>query len=229
MKKGGAGNVEFILSFVLFISFTMAALYFFNPIQNVQNLEASKNYVANAIVENTSVELDAYSIIISDSSDAQGIKVSLSGVDAKKKVRVVDYYGSTIDSKRNNDQVCFKRVNDENFATIYFSEDIEGSEGACGGNPDYKVGSSINSKVISEKRILQLKDSYYGDYSSLKELFNIPKNLDFSFSLEFPDGEIISAETNILLRREVFSDTKIKEILREDGTTLFGYLTVKVW
>ncbi|HLF54051.1 MAG TPA: hypothetical protein VI544_02630 [Candidatus Nanoarchaeia archaeon] len=229
MKKRGAGNVEFILSFILFISFTMAALYFFNPIQNTQNLESSKNYVINVIIENTSVELDTYSIIIHDSSDAQSIEVSLSEIDAGKKVRVVDYYGSTMDSKRDDGQICFKRVNDENFATIYFSEDIDGSEGACGGNPDYKMGSSINSKVISEKRILQLKNAYYKDYSSLKSLFNIPKNLDFSFSFEFPNGEIISAETDVLLRREVFSDTKTKEILREDGTTLFGYLTVKVW
>ena len=231
MKKRGAGNVEFILSFMLFISFTVAALYFFNPVRGVQNLESSKNYVVNTIIANTSVSLEAYSIIISASSNILSIEVSLpeSKIPIGKNVRVVDYYGNVLSSNRNGNQVCFTRENDEKFATIYFSEDLKGDSAPCAGSADYQVASSISSKVLSEKRIMQLNNSYYGDYSSLKEQFNIPANMDFSFSFEFQNGKVISVERNAPLRKEVFSETKIKEILKEDGTSEFGYLTVRVW
>ncbi len=232
MKKRGSSNIEFILAFILFVSFTAAAIYFFNPTKSTQSLEAARGYVTNILIENASVELETYSAIITAPDNEHDIKISLPGVASNKNVRVVDYYGNEIESERDldRDRVCLTRNNQENFINIYFSEDIEGETGSCGGSTENnRIASSITSKVLSEKRILKLNESYYAEYSSIANNFNIPSGMDFSFSLEFPEGKIISAEKKVSLGREVFSDTQLKEVLREDGTLAFGYLTVKVW
>ena len=230
MKKKGAGNIEFILAFILFVSFTAAAIYFFNPTKNVQNLESARGYVTNILLENVSVELDSYSVIIDASDNVNDLKVSISDIASDKNVRVVNYSGNEMSSKRHSNNVCFTRDNEEKFVTLYFSEDLDdGGDEACSRSTDSRIASSMSTRVISEKRFRQLKENYNASYSSLKEHFNIPAGMDFSFSLEFPGDETISAEKAVPLRREVFSDTEIKEILRNSGNLTFGYLTVKVW
>lgn len=231
MKKRGAGNIEFILAFILFVSFTAAAIYFFNPTQNVQNLESAREYVEGVLIENVSVELEAYSIIItSDSTEDENMEVPISGIARNKGLRVVDYYGQEIASKRDFDRnrVCFERNNQEKAVTLYFSEAFDAEEESCGGSAANRIASSITSKIISEERVSNLGNNYDEDYLAVSEQFKIPKSMDFSFSLELP-GKTISAERAAPLRREVFSDTQIVEVLRESGESVFGYLTVRVW
>lgn len=231
MKNRGAGNIEFILAFVLFVSFTATALYFFSPVKNVQTLESSREYVEGAIVANASVELESYSIIIDEDNHENNIEVSLPGISSTKSVRAVGYYGNLLESKRetNSDRVCFSR-SQERLIALYFSEDIEGEWGGCSGSAEgYEIASSTRANAISEKKILQLKERYSTNYSLLKKELGVPSGIDFSFSFEFPDNENITAERAIPLRREVFSDVQTKEILRENGELVFGYISVKVW
>ena len=234
MKKKVAGNVEFILAFVLFVSFTVAAIYFLNPIRNTQSLDFAREYVENAIVKNVSVEIETYSVKIDAPSSEKNIEVVISGVSNNKNVRVVNYSGGEMSSKRgsNGKKVCFTRENNEDFAVIYLSEDFSGDEGACTGNRDNDIASSSISEVISEKRLASLGEMYESEsgYALLAEQFKIPRGMDFAFSLGFPkERESISAEKKIPLRREVFSETKTVEVLRKSGELKFGYLTVKVW
>src|SRR3989304_2986153 len=149
MKKRGAGNVEFILAFVLFISFTAAALYFLNPIRDVRSMQSSLNYVVGAITSNTSVQLDLYSIVITAPKAEQSIKIAIPGIQPNENVRATDYYGKKMSSIRNG----------ENFSILYLSEDISGETGACTGPINYyKIASFTQEKIISEKRFLKLNE-----------------------------------------------------------------------
>ena len=230
MIKRGAGNIEFILSFILFISFTAAALYFFNPVRELKSGEASRDYVINTIIKNTSVDLDSYSIVINTADlSKKDFNVNIPGISSQKNAKVVDYYGAILDSKRGGENVCFTRNNGENFSTIYLSDDIDENNGACSGSTDYTLASSSSNRVISEKKVMQLREAYYANYSLLKKQLDVPEGFEFSFSLEFSNGENITVERSGPLRGEIFSNTKIKEVLRKRGTSQFGYLTVRVW
>ena len=73
-----------------------------------------------------------------------------------------------------------------------------------------------------------MKNEYDSSYSSLKTKLNIPNGIDFSFSLDFPTYSII-AERDKPLRAEIFSETKLKEVLKTNGAFEFAYITSKIW
>ncbi len=228
--KKGAANVEFIMAFILFTGFLMAALYFFNPIKDVESIESSKNYLFNEFTRRASVELDSYSIVITTESDVTRIEVDILGVESEKNVRVEDYYGKELNSRRIGNSVCFEREQGENFAVVRYSEDFEKGDLSCiGTGTEYKIASSITGKLLSVKRMKELKESYDTNYEGLKEELGLPKGVDFSFSLELPNGEIINAERKTPVRVEIYSEVKIKEVLKEDGTSGFAYLKISTW
>ena len=63
----------------------------------------------------------------------------------------------------------------------------------------------------------------------MRKGLDIPSGMDFSFTLEFQNGQKISADKSVPLRVEVFSETALKEIIKTDGSSEFAYLTVKAW
>ena len=128
MHKKGVSGLEFILAFVLFAGFTVAALYFFNPVRSLKNMDYSRDYTLSKIIENTSVELDVYSIIILEGVNDEKISVKISGINLTKKVSAVDYNGIRVDASRGEEEIfCFGKP-DERFVTLYFSEDITKSD-----------------------------------------------------------------------------------------------------
>lgn len=230
MNKKGAGNIEFILAFLLFISFTAATIYFFNPVKSKTSLESSVDYVFNEIVRNASVEIDSYSIVIRE-MNINNINITISGIASNKKVLAFDYDGNSMRAERNGDVVCIEK-NNKNFSTLYFSEDINEKpvQSDCLLTTNYKISSSLTSDILSERRIRDLSSLYSSNYNQLKEQFNIPANLEFSFSFVFPNElDKIEGGRKAPLRAEVFSTSKAKEILRENGDVQFGSLTVSVW
>jgi hypothetical protein len=234
MKKRGLSNIEFILSFVLFVGFVIAALYFFNPVRDVKVLESSEPYVIGELTRNVTIELDSYSIKIMQ--DASGvIAINIPGINLIKKTRVEDYYGNKIESERDGDKVSFDIGTGQtkiNFTIIKYSEDFTPGHVSDRPAPNamyYKIASSSSENVMSEGRLKLLNDSYYNDYLLLKKQLGIPTEVDFAFELEFPNGYKISATRDIPLRAQVFAETQIKETLRTDGTTEFANFMVKIW
>ena len=237
MHKKGASSLEFILAFVLFASFTVAVLYFFNPVKTLKNMDYSRDYTLNKIIENTSVDLDSYSIII-DQSALSPIIIEIPGMGNEKHVGAVNYGGVMVDAKRKSiDEFCvdisnIDIINNKKFATLYFSEDIAESTGlSCIQDLDkskYNIASSLTDKVISESRFLLLNNSY-PDYSALKTQLGIPADVDFSFSLILGEIKIVAGGPPEEITREIFSETVRKEVLGTDGIPQFGELTVSVW
>ena len=227
MDKRGVSNIEFIMAFILFIGFVVTAIYFFNPISSTGVLESSATYAINEIIKNTTVEVESYSVKLSGGPDI--IYVEIDGLDNNKKARVESYDGKKLPSRREGDRIHFDR-NREDFIVISFSEDFDaGDFGETGASGDYQIASFRSSEEISEKRVSKLKELYEQDYSLLKEQRDLPPGIDFSFSLEFPNGESIKAEMNAPQRAQVFSETRIKEVLKKDGASEFAYLTVRIW
>ena len=153
MHKKGASSLEFILAFMLFASFTFAAIYFFNPVNTLKNMDYSRDYTLNKIIENSSVELDSYSIVITEFAD-QKMKINISGINPNKNVSAVNYDGSIIDSSRAGNYFCIDRGNHDNrnFSTLYFSEDIVSSALLASCEPQVIFNPTPNHCDICESR-----------------------------------------------------------------------------
>ncbi|MBS3065956.1 hypothetical protein J4229_02840 [Candidatus Pacearchaeota archaeon] len=229
MEKKGAGSIEFILAFVLFAGFSAAALYFFNPSGGTKNLDYSRDYTMRELIENVSVKLEIYSVILTGNEPR--ISMRFSGINPLANVYATDYYGNKMPAWRNGEYVCIERDNNEDFSTIYFSEDLPyaGDSPNCPQSEKYKIASSLSNKVISENKILALNKSYNSDYILLKRQLKIPEDTDFSFLLEFQDTSKIGIDKTISVTRSILSETDRVEVLKTNGNVQFGRLTVKVW
>ena len=242
LNKGGISHIEVMLSFLIFIGFVIFALYFFSPIQTSRLVESSLSYAFREVKINVSVELESYSVSLNLTSViVDTIAVNLSNSLVNANVRAENYLETVVPSMRdsNNPNIIYFEWADTNygsgkgFVIIKLSEDFEpysGTVNSTAVDEDlYGIASSNTVKLISEKRILALKDLYIGDYVSLKERFNLPGRVGFGFGLVFDENDKIEAQEEVPKGVEVFSDSERVEVLRTNGNIEFADLIVEIW
>lgn len=239
MLKRGAGHVEAILSFVIFIGFISTALVFFTPKGGSEIIDSTLNYAVLSLLKNISVDLESYSVKIYTENVPSGqntiaieFPTEISTIPPNFKARAETYNGRTLSATRNGN-VVYVNNEGEDFVVIRFSEDINENDASVS-SPSvdrsyYTVASSSSRKVVSEKRLLILNDSYYKDYETVRDSLNIPGQVSFGFSASTPTKTII-AETDIPSGLDVYSSISRRELLiQEDGALSFGELGVKIW
>ena len=234
MEKRGISHVEVILSFVLFIVAVGAALYFFNPGSGSRLIESSLTYAFREISQNTSTKIETFSVVLNnDEITGNVIAINFSGIEGKTRVETYD--GTVLESNNDGKLVHVSAASFVNidFIFVKFGEEFDEStiSGGAYNESYYAIGSSNIKEVISEKKFLELNESYYEDYAGLKgeRKFNLPPRINFGFSLIFAESDLIAAEKNIPAGLEVYSETQRVEVLRKDGGVNFADLTVKVW
>jgi len=233
-KKAGA-HIEIILAFIIFFSVIGFALYFFSPLKSSRIVDSTLDYAFAEIIKNVSVDIDTYTVIINAGEGINAGEVAqleIEGEEGNKNVRVTDDSGDVMLSKRSDDFVSFV-WGGEKLVLIEFSEDFVDSDLSLDtpkSGSYYQIASSKTRRAISEKRVIKLNESYYTNYLGLKEDFNLPRRVDFAFLLILNNGDEIEASIQTPGEREVFSNSKRMEILRQaDETSDFAELTVRVW
>ena len=258
MNKRGISHIEVILSFLIFIGFVIFALYFFSPFKADRVIGSSLSYAVKEIIKNASVEIDSYSIRLNaNTKDDIGkiIEIRIEGLNSKKNVRAESYIGEEISSRReagNNDIIRIRLDNklygfngNEGFVILKFSEDIDkyGNSNDLNGiladeENLYEIGTINKIKIVSEKRIIELKNIYEKgseDYKNIKKNFNLPNRVNFAFSLSFDNGEKIEAKQDIPKGLGVFPNLQRIEVLQKDSDKNkndrinFGDLTIIIW
>ncbi len=73
-----------------------------------------------------------------------------------------------------------------------------------------------------------MNNSYYTNYSELKEELNLPNRMEFGFIVTFGDSEI-RAVNEIPTGIEVLSKNDRVEIIRESGKHEYAEVIVLVW
>lgn len=238
MNKGGLGHVEAVLSFVIFIGFLIFAFFFFSPFSGQNRLlDSSLDYTIREVSENSSIFLESYSLVLNTNVPDTILNVQIVPVSAEitnPGVRVEDFQEQVLESGFDGSRVYFNRLSsNSDFITLKFSEDfvsgsLSGGQGLTEGL-NYSISSSESRKIYSEKRFLVLKTLYDDDYEKLKEDFNLPGRINFAFSLDFDEGEDISAENFIPENLEVLANQEQIEVIRQSGEIVFADLIVKVW
>lgn len=245
MDKRGMGHVELVLSFVIFVAALAFALFVFNPADTDKFVETSLTYAFNEILKNTTIEIetvyvkiDNNSIIEAEDSNSslpiETLAIQIPNIKANMISKAKTIEGKNLTSERVNDVVRVRsnlpdRWRNIDFISVAFSEDFFENTVGEGIDDYYIISSSENKRIISEKKLLDLKQFYESDYFNLKSEFNLPDRANFGFSLEFADGEKINAEREVPGDLEIFSDKKRLEILRTNGEIVFADLIVRIW
>ena len=224
MRKKGTSHIEIILAFVLFVSVVIFMLYFFNPASSSKNLIPSAIQLAqDKIIENTNTEVEFYSVKISGG----GAIVALDDISAGYKAAAFDLNGNQV--KASVADLNKVKIEKDGFIYLVLSEDIEETLVANEPTGSYEIASTSTRKIISEKKLKELKEGYSQNYEQTKERLLIPSGLDFSFNAILNNEKIISAEREIPLKVEVFAQYKRIEMIKSNGEVASAYLEVKVW
>lgn len=234
MKKRGASHVEVILAFVLFIVAVGFALYLFNPGQGDRIVESSLEYAFREIVKNTSTQVETFSVVIHNAGIVDDT-VAFDFDGNVGKTRAETYNGTVLESFNGGPVYVRSTRGWEgiDFIFVRFGEEFNQTTGLSA-TPDesfYEIASSNVQEVLSERKMLELNNTYYTDYLDLKaeEGFNLPDRVNFGFTVSFSDGEEIKAEQQTPAGLNVFSEENRVEFLRTDGRIEYADLIVKVW
>ena len=235
MEKRGLGHVEMIIAFVMFAGAVSAIFYFFDVGNVTRNFDTLGDYLNSQITYNSSVEIEVYTIVLEDNLRNDIISIELKdAVPLDKSIRVENEMGVKIDVFLNNGReiISLKHLDNKKLKMIV-SEDIESSYANLNflpvDNNLYRIGSTERYKVLSEKRILLLNESYFNNYEETKEYFRITPDRNFAFRLDFSQEEFINTLPNIPIRGEVNNEKNRKEAMRKDGSRVFADWTIRLW
>ncbi len=230
--KRGFGHVEAIMAFVIFIAFLVFAFTFFSPFQSGRTLTSSLDYVWREVADATKIDLEIYSVYINNAVAFSPVTISIPSAPVGMNASVEDSQGNNIASYTDSAGVHFQKPID-NFVRVKFAEDfVKGSpiSGTLLRNSDYSVSSSEIQKIFSEKKILDLNDSYYSNYSTLRTRFNLPNRVNFGFAVKISSSVESVSSKQIPENVEVLSENDRVAIVRiPSGVIEFADVRVFVW
>lgn len=242
MNKRGISHVEIMFSFLIFMGFVLFSLYFFSPFKTGRLIESSLEYGFREIKNYASIDIEIYSVVLNLQPMPAGevIAIMLPNSLTNANVRAENYLGEAIPSRRDssNSDIFYIKFAEadygggKGFASIKISNDfepyLENVASAAVDEDLYKLASSNSEKVISEKKIIELRNSYNDDYEALKKNFNLPNKINFGFSIVFPVDKV-EALKETPKNQEIFSNNERVKVLRTNGGIEFADLIVKIW
>lgn len=232
MNKRGFGHVEFILSFVIFVGFILFAFVFFNPLQSQRTIKSTVDYAWLEIADETKEKVETYSVLIDQSFLNQGIEIDIVGIPLQYNASVEDFDGNQIDAYRDAGGSVYFNTGDKDFFRITYSPAIRNSPLISGTvlipRDRYIISSSKSEELYFESLLLDLNKTYFSDYNSLKQTFNLPNKMDFGFSVKFSDSEI-DAIRSIPEGLDVLSKSDRVEVIRNDGKREYAEVRVLAW
>jgi len=236
MEKRGISHIEFIISFIIFITFVAFAIFLFNPLKDSNITNSALPFTVNEITKNISIDLTIYSIKINKNLipvNQKIIAINLPNILTDEQVRVESYTGQVLKSKKEGNIIYIDFSNEE-FVLIKSGKDFLPYSQAFTEKPGinenyYVVASSSSEKIVSEKRLIELNNSYYKNYEELKNNLRVPSQTNFGFAIRFTEQDKIVAQNQIPQGLDVFSYSKRTEILRINGESKFTEFEVKIW
>lgn len=235
MEKRGLSHLEFVLSFVIFVGFIVFAFIFFNPLQTSRTLTSTMDYAWLEVSEEGKARVDTYSIYINPIASPI-IELEIPGLLTTDNSAVEDVNGNILPSfsytsPGGNRRVAIQR-NGNDFFRVKFSPEISNGPTMSGTlltyEVQYRVSSSKSEELFIEDLLLELNNTYFSDYSGLKQDLNLPNRIDFGFVVSFADSEIVSLN-EIPENAEILSRSDKVEIIRSSGKREYGEVRVLVW
>lgn len=236
--KRSQGQIEMILSFVIFVGFVFALFIFFTPVHQDTVSYASLENTQASILSNATINYD-YASIILNSSCCQGGKncfIIENPLDSIKKMIVKDSEGRILASRLSSPNSFFIKSYNDRYYKLYFS-DLFSPE--ILGDTDCQTlskGIDYNTAVVSSgsdvlyENILKIDDEYMQNYSKLKDDLGLLNEFEFAvynFSYSVLKNDTLSVhkvKTFPVLSRDIPIHT-----LTENGAYKDLIMTLRVW
>lgn len=243
-KKKGSAHLEIVTAFTLFIVFTIFLLYFLKaPPSNTLSITVL-NKLESSFLNSTETELASF--LVKPNQTGGCVKFNISNLSvignssaiASKEIRSGwSSDGSewiVLDDGRRNSRVegdiltinaAGINASENDTLEIFISTAISSGSNPCSSaNLSAVVGTVTRQKVLSEKKIEEFEGNYTSNYTSLKDSFNLPTDVDFAV---ISDG-FINATRNIPQ-----TDTQSRRILMDvvfsNGTVIKKNIDLIVW
>ncbi|MFA6023441.1 MAG: hypothetical protein WC781_05120 [Candidatus Pacearchaeota archaeon] len=243
MNKKGAAHVEIIISATIFIVFLMFLFVLLNPFKKTVSDEVINTAYIN-INEMVKTNFSSVSInLIEDNELIDKIKLkgcfsinTLSDIDCSenRKIIVKNESGSIINSNIIDGKILIEYSEKDRYYTIYCSNEIELHENGINlcqyvESSQYVLGSIRLKEVWSEKKLNLLNETYYNQYTSLKEKV-VPQGTEFSILITDINGNV---KFNLLKNVPKGIDVKARQIpidkINKDANVTKEVLRILIW
>jgi hypothetical protein len=244
-KNKKASHVGMILSFVIFITFTVFVYTLISP--NINTAESKKlllNEIGLVLINNMSSEFTSLSISIPASANPTTNCITLEGILLYAEISpnvIVRDAGQTDQPAHYNPSTDFNnlRINRAMtsllFFKIYSSPEFEKipeeTIASCSAVPfesGYQIGSLNSGKYIFLKNVISLADYYSRFYDQLKTGLKISPGNEFGFEFTLSNGTKISAVGD-LPTQNIYAEDIPVQYIDDDANILSGFINVKVW
>lgn len=238
IKKRGAAHLEMVISFVFFISFVSILFIVLKPYDTGLMTGTVITGIEDSFREQVEVNFSEFFLktdIINQPNKCFALKLPNGNF---KYVITKDSKGYVfdIDDKKNiNSRIKNKELNIESKKQthaykVFISPDLkEKGKDKCNIlQPDeYQFGSIYERKIISYKRLKEMKKNYDEKYDKLRSDLHIPKIFDFSITSEELPG--INMEKLIPDSNDLTVTERLYEVLDEEGKITNARFIFKVW
>lgn len=223
-NKKAFSHLEFILSFLIFLTFSAILLIILNPFK-IEKQDVSIGLIERAIRDRIEVNLTTVSFSnIVESSQGNCFWVERVVVG---DVVVKNSDGIRIPASSAEGVVNVEDDGSEEFYKIYISKNFDenGRTSKCQHSLGGTLGVPVTRKIFSEEEIKDFNLTYYSTYSSLKNQLGI----DNDFNLK------IKASEDYIMEKQIPEGvtTRAKElpiqILNKEGEILPGKFNLVVW
>lgn len=230
--KKGAAHIDVIISFIIFLTFVVFILVFFNPLKKYSASTAPLDAAEAVIIKATSIDVTTVSLSLNTSSTIiPGIGGCASiQLPLANPIAVIDENGDSTNADRSGNRVNFVRSFGK-FFKIYSSEELVENTITAPCNSltanDYTLGIQKTEKKIAYSKLLALNYSYSNDYAQLKEDLNLTNNFNVGVRI----GSEYLFKTDIYKPKNVEAmarDVSI-EILDENGNLIPAMMNIQTW
>jgi len=241
-NKRGAGHVEVILSFVIFVGFLIFLFFIFNPFSIKDNTSFVETAFFNLEeISKTSVESISISTITLASVCFKIDELEDMTCNFDNQVRVKDKNGNDLDANVIDNEILIEVSSlldpDDRFYTISCSDEFfdKGELSGCPklvlSNGDYSLGIIIMRDPWSDRKLQQLRDDYQNSYFDLKNKI-VPEGNDFEFTVWDIDSRTVLYEGKQSSRPrgiDIFARTFAIDVVYDDNRIEKRTITVSVF
>ena len=220
-SKKSFGNVEIVISLMIFVTFVSFLLIFINPFQKSQDSSQFLGITELKIKENAKINFSYVSLKLTTSSDCFSIDKIKEG-----NVVVKNFDGDSVSSGANWDKIGID--SDEDFYYIYFSDEFESSSYSCSNylnKSEYNLGILNSVQVYSLGKFEELADEYQNSYSSLKDRLGLVNDFGFKVTGEGVEIDAIKNTNNM----QVDAIELPIQVLDDEANLKVVILNVQVW
>ena len=222
-NKKGSSHFEILISFVLFVGFTLFLLFTLEPTKKDLLEESILFNVQSVFFEQTTTNV-SYVLVDTTGSGCPG------GWESARICRPgeLSWVDEAIWSKAGKD--CLFNVYTSSEFKDKGSSDLDNElNDVCNRsntNKNYSIGYIYREDVLSNKTLITMKNRYNSQYATLKDELKVPEVVDFAID---SSDDLFDMTKTVPDEAEVIAGTYRKKVLYANGSIINHDFTIKVW